>query len=431
MGKRIVGLGGGSWFFATAIREIAQTPELAGSELVLFDLSAEAVNRMVAYGRRVNEKLDTDFSLRGTTDRDDALDYADFVVSSIGAHGPNQEARRLNMEMGEKYGIVQTIGDTVGPGGLSVALRLIPAYVELGQLIVRRSPHCVFLNHSNPMAAICRALIKHAGLKNVIGLCHGVQSTERYLAKVLGVPLEELKVQCAGLNHMLWVLQLRHKGRDMIPVLHQKMDEHKEDPDRQFAWKLFEVFGHFPVNKDGHLIEFFPYLRQCSRPEDLPYGLNSCQHMLMTRSREKNARRTEDMRQVISGEKEVEIPESVSPENIGALIGAMITGQREVRILNLQNEGCIPNMPEFAHVEIQGATHQGGVLGLHMGPLPDNVVGPQVARAFQIELTVDAAVKGDRRLALQALAQDPLILSLKEAENLLADIISAQQKGLL
>jgi len=426
MSKRIVGIGGGSGFFVSVLKEMAMTEELAGCEFVLYDIDADAVRLMENLGRRVFEKTGADIKLRSTTNRDEALEWCDYVVSSIGAMGPNMEAHDADMKIAARHGIVQTTGDTVGPGGLSIALRIIPGYVELGREIAKRSPDCVFLNHSNPMGAICRSLIKHAGLKRVVGLCHGVQGTERYLAEVLDVPRDELHVVCAGLNHMLWVQAIRHKGRDMMPALREKMAGHKEDDGHRFAWKMFDVYGHFPVNNDRHIIEFYPYLRQCSKPEDLPYNLEFRSEMLV-KSRKSRQERDEKITRQGRGEEEVELPKEVSPENIGALIGAMITGRRDVRILNLQNEGCIPNMPDFANVELQGATEDGGVRGLCMGPLPDNVVGSQIARAYQTELVVDAAVKGDRSLALQALCQDPLILSIEDAESLLDDLLQAQK----
>lgn len=426
MEKRIALLGAGSGYFITAIGEIALTEELDGSTLILYDINRRRMELVAGVGKRLIQKSGLKISIETTTQLERGVDGVDFAVSSIGSHAPNMSAHLADMELSARYGIIQTTGDTVGPGGLSICLRLIPAYIEVCRELARRSPQCILLNHSNPMNPICRAITKYTEVRQVVGLCHGGQGAHQYLAGVLGVPHEELQPRSAGLNHLLWLLSLRYRGEELLPRLAEEMEERSNDEGHRFAWHIYRIFGQFPVNADRHIIEFFPYLRQCSKPEGLPYGLEFRAETLRDAGK-KRKERFEELRKQAEDEIEVELPEEVSPENIGNLIASLALSRREARIVNIQNDGSIPNLPDFANVEVEGVTEDGGVRGLYMGPIPENVVGPMIARVYQMELMVDSAVKGDRRLALHALAQDPLILSLDEAESLLNDLIDGQR----
>jgi len=288
----------------------------------------------------------------------------------------------------------------------------------------RCCPEVIFLNHSNPMMMICRAMIKHTEIQRVIGLCHGMQGTVRYLAEVLEVPYEELEVIAPGLNHLLWVTQIRHRGRDLYPILKEKLSAINPPETRIFCKKLFDLYGYYPVNADRHIIEFFPFLLGAKTPEDLPYGLRLRTEMIVEQ-REAAGKTWEGFERQARGDAPVEIPERPSPEAIGKLIAAIAAGRREVQIVNVPNRGCIPNLPDHAIVEIQGVTEGTGCRGLYSGELPLPVAGMLQARVLQQELAVDAAVYGDRGLALQALLNDEQINSIEVAEKMLDELLAA------
>jgi len=426
MGLRILCLGGGSGFFYGALQEMALTPELNGAHVILLDRRADAMATVAAYGRRVAQTVGSTLTIETTTRRARAMDGIDYCVSSIGVHGPHARDHLRDIRICKRHGILHTTGATAGPSAISIALRIVPQYVRLGRELARRSPGVVFLQHSNPMAVIDRALLKHTGLRVVAGLCHGVQGTYHYLAGILGVPYDELEARSAGLNHMLWLQKLHHHGTDLMPRLARLAPKHRDDERFRFAWAMYDLYGHFPINADRHTIEMFPYLRQARTEKELPYGLVGRETLLrQSRRGYPKARRERDA--IITGRKPFVPPEHRSPENIAALIAGIERNRREVRILNVQNHGAIPNMPDFANVEVEAVIEKDQVRPLAMDPIPDNVVGLQILRAYQNELIVDAAVARSRRLALQALAADPMVLSLAEAGGLLDDFCKAHR----
>jgi alpha-galactosidase len=426
MPTRILCLGGGSGFFSSALQEIALTPELDGSHVILFDRTQKAMDNVAAQARRVAKAVDRKLTIETTTSKAKAFDGVDYCISSIGVHGPRRRDHLRDIRVCRKHGILHTTGDTAGPSAISIALRIVPIYIDYGRELVKRSPGVVFLQHSNPMAVIDRALLKYTDLKVVVGLCHGVQGTYRYLADCLGVPYEQLRARSAGLNHTLWLQSLRHKGKNLMPRLRRLAVKHRDDDKFRFAWELYEIFGHFPINADRHTIELFQYLRQARTEKSLPYGLVG-RETLIRDSMKASAKAERKRKASVKKAEPFEPPKERSPENIAELIAAVEAARPEVRILNVQNQGAIPNMPDFANVEVEAVLERDKVRPLAMDPLPDNVVGLQILRAYQYELMVDAAVKRSRRLALQAMASDPLILSLNEAKSLLDDLCGAHK----
>jgi len=252
----------------------------------------------------------------------------------------------------------------------------------------------------------------------VAGLCHGVQGTYAYLADVLGVPYGELEARSAGLNHLLWLQSLRYKGKDVMGRLKRLMPKHKDDDGRRFAWAMYEIYGAFPINRDKHTIEFYPYLRQARKLKELPYGLTLRRHECMgVRRRAKSAKSEYEL--IAEGKKPFRPPDAPIPENLGALIAGAESDSKRVNILNVANDGAIPNLPAFANVEVEAILEKDRVRALQMDPLPLGVVGIQALRAWQFELLVEASVRRSRKLALQAMAADPMVLSLAEARSLL------------
>jgi alpha-galactosidase len=421
--KKIVLLGGGSAFFRTVIGEFAITEELSGSDVVFYDVEEPQMEIIAKYGRRAAQQTGVNLKISWTTDLAEAVDGADFAVSSIGVSGPDRKYHELDITIPAKYGIYQTTGDTTGPGGLFAGFRSLPIFLGICREMEKRCPEVIFLNHSNPMVMICRAMIKHTGIKKVIGLCHGAQGTISYLAQVLEVPVEELDVITVGLNHLLWVTRLRHNGKDLYPLLKEKLDATETPNGKIFCKKLFDIYGYYPVNADRHIIEFYPFLLQARDPENLPYGLRLRTKMIEESRRSRDDTYEKMLRQA-NGEEPIQIPKRLSPEAIGKLIATISLNRRETHIVNIPNNGSVPNLPDYAIVEVQGVTDSQGFRGLYMGEIPLPVVGILQARVLQQELAVDAGVYGDRNLALQALIADEFTTSIEDAEAMLDELLT-------
>lgn len=427
--KKIVLLGGGSAFFKTVISEFAAAEELKGSHIVLYDIHEEYMELIGKYGQRAFQQTGLDLKISWTTDLAEAVDGADFAVSSIGVSGPNRIYHELDITIPAKYGIFQTTGDTTGPGGIFAGFRSIPIFLRICREMEKRCPEIIFLNHSNPMMMICRSMIKHTGIKKFVGLCHGAQGTISYLAGILGIQEKELDVLAVGLNHFLWIIRLRHNGKDMYPVLKQKLDAMEPSTGNIFCKKLFDIYGYYPVNADRHIIEFYPFLRQAKDPEKLPYNLRLRTKMIEEARKSKDDTWDLTAKQV-AGDVPIQIPKGLPWDSMANLITAISLNRQEVHIVNIPNNGSVPNLPDYAVVEVQGITDSQGFRGLYMGEIPMSVAGMLQARLLQVELAVDAGVYGDPKLALQALLADEFTLSIEDTESMLNELLKAHERML-
>lgn len=450
MRKKIVCLGGGSRYFAQVLSSLAGTAGLADSEITLYDLDVEKAEIMAKVGRRLAAEADLDLRVRACGDLADAVDGADFAVSSIGGGGSGAATsihdspyHQADLRIPARYGIPQIVGDTGGPAALMMALRTIPIYLDIAAELEKRCPDVIFINHSNPMAPLCRALHKYTGLKGSIGLCHGVQNGINHVAGILGVPPEELETVWIGTNHYYWFTRIRHHGRDLYPELWRLLAANAPEQGRILSQVLSEIYGYKIVYpQDDHIVEFYPYLAQVPRGEALPYGLRPLIDLDAPVSPPPSPPSPEErQRQRVSYLEEFAAsldnvrpePPDANPtkgERIGRLIEAIASGKRIVHVVNIPNRGCIANLPADAVVELEGVTDSTGVRGIQVGEAPLTLAGLLQKRIAWQELVVDAAAQGDRRLALQALLLDEMTIRPELAERMLDELLAASARML-
>ncbi len=210
-------IGAGSTIFAkNLIGDLLSYPELADVTLCLFDIDAKRLELSERVAHRIADKLGARLEVIATTDRLHALEGADYAVNMIQVGG-YRPATVIDFEIPKRYGLQQTIGDTLGVGGIMRALRTLPVLLAMTREMERICPRVVHLNYVNPMAMNCLALAR-ASTITTIGLCHSVQSTARELARDVGVPPDEVTYLCAGINHMAFYLRLEHEGQDLYPA---------------------------------------------------------------------------------------------------------------------------------------------------------------------------------------------------------------------
>ena len=444
--KKIVCLGGGSLYFRRALADLLICEDLSGSEIVLYDIDADKVEIMAAMGRRLAEMTGTKFTVRSTVDLTDAVDGADFAISSIGGSGaevtPNVYGsyyHSADMHIPAKYGIHQVVGDTCGPAGMMMAFRSIPAYMEICREMEKRCPHVILLNHSNPMAVLCRAMNKYTDL-TVIGICHGVQGGIRHAAGILGVPPQELECIWIGTNHYYWFTRLLHKGHDVYPELMRRLAQRPPEEGRIMSTRLSQIYGYKIVYpEDDHIIEFYPYATQVACQADLPYGLakkaKAHGYDAHTPLGEKEPASDQVRAEFLNKYQEIvdetmlpqEQRDPITGEGIARMISAMAHGRREIYIVNIPNNGLIPNLPDYALVEVEGVTDSRGVRGIQAGECPLHLEGILRKRFVWQELVADAAVRGDRTLALQALLIDEMAIVPEKAEAMLDELLDASR----
>ena len=454
--KKIVCLGGGSLYFRTALADLVVTEGLAGSEIVLYDIDPEKAKLMAQLGKWLAEQSGTGMRVRVSTDLTDAVDGADFAISSIGGvgksggHVHSTSLHKQDLLIPARYGIYQIVGDTCGPAGMMMAFRSIPIYLSICREMERRCPKVVFLNHSNPMAVLCRAMIKYTDIEHVIGICHGVQGGIKRIAKILEVSPEELDTLWIGTNHYHWFTRIRHKGKDVYPELRRRIASGNPPEGKIMTTKLSEIYGYqITYPPDNHAIEFYPFLAQVSDGKSMPYGLGE----------EVVARHQEDLYKDLQPETEPEVPKAkqkaerqdqlreykgeldktvlpekpsdpLTGEGLGRLIEDIALGQRRVHIVNIPNKGAIPNLPDYAVVEIEGVTDSSGVRGIYIGEAPLSLMGLLQKRIAWQELVVDAAVSGDRKLALQALLLDEMAILPEKTEAMLDELLASSKQML-
>ena len=423
---KIAYIGAGSHFFELVSIEIAQTPELRGATIAMYDVAYEPMTLIQGVGRRLSDHYGAGLNFEICRDLGEALDGADAVISSIGVHGPGQSWHKLDVEAVARLGIMQTTGDSVGPTGISQGLRIIPPYLELARAMERYCPDSILLNHSNPMGAICRAVSKYTKIK-VIGYCHNVANALTKFGALLEVEPEELDPVVAGVNHQVWLLSLRHRGRDVYPLLRERLAGVNDQADRRFTLELLDLMGLYLLGGDRHIIEFFPHARVPQRPEEIGYGLKWRRDMITEKLLgEELTRNAQDLAKRAAGESPLFLRTKLSPEAMGQQIRALRFGPDMVQIANVPNEGAVPNLPPWAVIELKCLVGQHGARPVHVGELPAQAARWTLAQIYAHELMVEAAAEGSRAKALQALACDPMVRDFHEPGKILDALVAAQ-----
>src|SRR5262252_10614384 len=215
---RICFIGGGSYnWMPKLLGDLALTPDLDGS-IVLRDINPTALDDIQRYGRKAFQRTGSKFEIETTTDLDRALDGAKFVVVTITTGG--LETMGIDLDIPEKYGIYQSVGDTVGPGGLSRALRNVPVMVGIAQAMERRCPDAWMLNLTNPLTVLTRVVTMTTRIK-AMGLCHELFGVRGGLIRLFGGSVEDFEMRVAGVNHLIWILNMTIRGRDGLQMVRE------------------------------------------------------------------------------------------------------------------------------------------------------------------------------------------------------------------
>jgi alpha-galactosidase/6-phospho-beta-glucosidase family protein len=333
-GPRIAFVGGGSYQWGPKIiQDLALNEELRGSTLVLHDINGEALEDMYQWGTRALDEAKAPLNLEKSQRLQEALTGADFVVLSISTGG--LDATALDLEIPARYGVVQTVGDTVGPGGLFRGLRNVPVVVEIARAMVEYCPHAVLLNLTNPLTALTRAVTKATSIK-AIGLCHELFSTLDMLSKMFDAPEETINVRVAGVNHFIWITDVSVHGRDVTDEAFRRVSggEAREsslsdaagdtDPFTNtwgFRTELCRLYGYLPAAGDRHVCEFLPgYLRDDDERERLDLRVTT-----VDVRRERLAADRQSVRRMVRGDEP--IPTGRSREEISDIMAAMWSGE--------------------------------------------------------------------------------------------------------
>ncbi len=458
---KITMIGAGSTVFArNLIGDILSFPDLADSTICLFDIDPARLRDSERVAHTLASSLNVRPTIEATTDRARALDGADYAICMIQVGG-YKPATVVDFAIPKRYGLRQTIADTLGIGGIMRGLRTIPVLLEMCREMEQRCPKVTFLQYVNPMAINCWAISRASSIKTV-GLCHSVQHTIGELAFDLGLPVEAIDYRCAGINHMAFYLRLEHQGADLYPRLRELIDAGRVPAWNQVRYEMFKRLGYFVTESSEHFSEYVPwfikrdrpdlieqfnipldeYPRRCERQiadwEGMRPALESGdpQAMLRYEQAQKEQRLAtlaqHDPHKAAQLRQQWEAAHGAAAGHSGEygslIIHALETGQPRVIYGNVANHGLIDNLPAGCCVEVPCLVDKNGIQPTHVGALPPHLAGLMQTNINVQALTVEAALTGKREHIYHAAMLDPHTaaeLDLDQIWQLVDDLIEA------
>jgi alpha-galactosidase len=392
-------VGAGSVEFTREILgEILGYPELADATISLHDIDPDRLATAELVAARTAEQLGANPTIRASLERAGALEGADFVVNMVAVGG--HDATLTDFNVPASFGVKQTIGDTLGVGGIFRALRTFPVLDGIATDMARVCPDAILLNYTNPMSMNVWYLgAAHPKIK-AVGLCHSVFWTVHGLCEVIDVPFEEVEYAAAGVNHQAWLLRWEHDGRSLYPMLDEAI---ARDPElrRRVRVDMYRRLGVYPTETSEHSSEYTPwYLRSDDEIERLRIPINDYVGISAG-----NLAEYQRVKQAMAEGEPLEIhgEGEYAPE----VIHSMVTGQRRMIHANLPNRGLIDNLPPGSGIEVPAVVDALGVRPIAMGALPPQCAALNRGFLNVAELVVHAALTGDPYAVRQAAMVDP------------------------
>ncbi len=412
--------------------DFANTSALTDAEVVLFDLDPESLPPALKVAAHVAERRGIPLTARATTDIDDALAGAEYVIATFSVGG--FASMRHDIEIPARYGIRQTVGDSVGPGGISRSLRSVPVILDVARAMERQCPDALLVNVSNPLTALCRAVTRETSIKTV-GLCAEIVGLKFVLSLLFDTDFMSVDPVVAGVNHLPLVTSLRIGERDGFGMLGAAlkgdidlagslwmdppagMHYKKVDPgggwtkadilaNNKVKFELFERFGVLPGSSDTHVVEFFAGFVTAASDYGRQWGAH---HYGMHGHQSDKADDDREMADLLVAET---IPRWPSGEFVAPLLDGLVTGEEKVIPGNVPNTGQVENLPNDVVVECMLVAGADGVAPRDRATVP-SFLGEHLRRVVSSqELTVDAALSGNPTTALQAMLADPMAGSL-------------------
>lgn len=400
---KITLIGAGSTIFAkTLMGDILSYPELADSHICLFDIDANRLKTSEVVAGRTAEALGAKAKIEATTDRESAFDGADYAITMIQVAG-YRPGTVVDFEIPKRYGLRQTIADTLGIGGIMRGLRTIPVLLEMTRDMERLCPDVTHLNYANPMAMNCWALSEASSI-DTVGLCHSVPHTAQKLANDIGVPVEEIDYLVAGINHVAFFLRFERDGEDLNPLIHRVIEEGRVPEGNRVRYEMFRKLGYFVTESSEHFAEYVPWFIKRDRP-DLIERFNIPLDEYLRRCESQLAEWEELRLELERDSSPLEVTRSA--EYGAQIIHSIETGTPRVVYGNVPNSGLIDNLPADCSVEVPCLVDGNGVQPTRVGPLPSHLAALMQTNINVQALTVEAVLSGQRERVYHAAMMDP------------------------
>ncbi len=413
-------IGAGSVVFARRLlQDIVCVPELSDSTVSLMDTDSERLGLMSKFANKLVRDTGTNINVETTTERREALHGSDYVLTTIRV-GDSYE-RDIGIPL--KYGVDQSVGDTIGPGGVFKALRTAPVLIDICEDIADVAPDANLLNYTNPMAIACWAIAEATDVPT-IGLCHSVQHTTADLANYVGVSKERVKGWVAGINHLAWFLRFEVDGQDAYPKLIEAMQNPDIFSQDTVRFEVMKQFGYFVTESTRHMSEYTPYFRT-NEQTIVDFNLDQIRQDLQRRT----IRVDDHYGQLLEdANTDRRLTAERSDEYACQIIEAMESDRPIVINGNVPNEGLIDNLLNLSSVEVPILIDKLGFHPMAVGELPGQLAALSRSNQAVQQMAVNAILDGDKEAAFHAIALDPLtsaVLSLGEIREMFDEMWSA------
>ncbi len=449
---KIVVIGAGSAVFGTgALATLIRSSKLHGATLALCDINAQTLATMHQLAERMNREWQAGMTISASTDRRQLLAKADYVIVCIQV-GPRETVWRQDWEIPLRHGVRQPYAENSGPGGFAHTCRNVPEMLAIAHDMAELCPQAWLLNFTNPLSRLGMAINRYSKI-TCIGLCHQYRWAYAIVAAVLadhfGIetpngdhfhvhtdaenipPLlqmiaageERVQITSAGLNHFAWMLSLtdRRTGEDLYPIFRERYLRHFRRNFEPMTRELFEIFGLCPTAGDTHMVE---YLAWTHDPITKPWEKYDLKLQSWTGNLDRRKRVRARAERMAAGEESIEPLLHVHSEGAVEIIEArQADANAYMPALNLANCGALPGLPDWAIVETPAIVNRIGVHPVSVPALPPAITEICRREVALAALVIDAAVSGDRNLALQALLMDPMINDIDRAKAILDDFL--------
>lgn len=421
---KITFMGAGSTVFAkNVLGDVMLTKALCDSEIALYDIDLKRLKESEIILNNINKNSNNNRArITAYTDRKQALRAADYVVNAIQVGG-YEPCTVTDFEIPKKYGLLQTIGDTIGIGGIFRALRTISVLFDFAKDMEEVCPDAWLLNYTNPMATLTGAMLRGTGIKTV-GLCHSVQVCAKYLLKGLDMPMDNVQWKIAGINHMAWLLEITRNGEDLYPEIKKRALDRQTPHHDMVRYEIMKQFGYYVTESSEHNAEYLPYFIKSKYPElierfNIPLDeyprrcIDQIKHWEelgkdLVNNKELEHKRTTEYASYIMEAMEIDVPYKIGG--------------------NVLNTGLITNLPSNAVVEVPCLVDKSGITPCYVGDLPEQLAALNRTNINTQLLTIEAALTGKREHIYHAAMLDPHTsaeLSIDDICALCDDLIEA------
>ena len=450
---KVTFIGAGSTVFAKNLMgDIWSYPELADATICLMDIDPKRLKQSEQVARHIIKTLGNNPTVESTTDRRAALEGADYVISMIQVGG-YEPATVIDFEIPKKYGLRQTIADTLGIGGIMRGLRTIPVLIDIVRDMEELCPDALLINYANPMCMNQWALSRSSDIRTV-GLCHSVPGTAHELARDIGVPFEDVNYLVAGINHMAFYLKFerRETGEDLYPLIHRVYEEGREPAHNRVRYEMLKRLGYFVTESSEHFSEYVPWFIKNAEPDlieefNIPIDeyIERCKAGIISWQLLEKA---EDEGRLPSREEILDALRDVHPmgkewtvrsitdlnkversvEYGSLIIHSMETGEARAIYGNVPNDGIIDNLPDGCCVEVPCLVDANGIQPTRVGSIPPHLAALMQTNINVQSLTVEAALTGKREHIYHAAMLDPHTaaeLTLDQIWSMVDELIAA------